>query len=74
MDENYDRLWKFRTIFDELSDSYAKYCSPTEHAAVDEIVMLFKGRAFSNTIYQRNTKGLGSKLTNFVILRKIRTM
>jgi hypothetical protein len=29
MDENYDRLWKFRTIFDELSDSYAKYYSPT---------------------------------------------
>jgi hypothetical protein len=24
-DENYDRLWKMRTIFDELNDAYAKY-------------------------------------------------
>jgi hypothetical protein len=35
-----------KTIFDILSDAYAKYYSPTEHLAVDEIVVLFKGRVF----------------------------
>jgi len=45
-DDNFDRLWKMKTIFDILSDAYAKYYSPTEHLAVDEIVVLFKGRVF----------------------------
>jgi len=43
-DENYDRLWEMRTIFDKLSDSYANYYSPTEGLAVGEIIVLFKGR------------------------------
>jgi hypothetical protein len=43
-EDNFDRLWKMRTIFDMLSDAYAKYFSPTEHLAVDEIIVLFKGR------------------------------
>jgi hypothetical protein len=34
MDENYDK-WKRGTIFDKLSDSYAKYYSWTEHLAID---------------------------------------
>jgi hypothetical protein len=40
-DENYDRLWKIRTIFNKLNDAYAKYYSPTEHLAIDEIIVLF---------------------------------
>jgi hypothetical protein len=43
-DENYDRLWKVRTIFDILSDSYTKCYIPTEHLSVDEISVIFKGR------------------------------
>ena len=31
-----------RATFDKLNDSYAKYYSPTEHLAVDEITVLFK--------------------------------
>jgi hypothetical protein len=31
-------------MFDMLNDAYAKYYSPTEHLAVDEITVLFKGR------------------------------
>jgi hypothetical protein len=41
-DENYDRLWKIRTIFDKLNDAFAKYYSPTEHSVTDEIIVLFK--------------------------------
>jgi hypothetical protein len=33
-----------RTVFDSLIDSYSKYCSPPEHLAVDEIMVVFKGR------------------------------
>jgi len=38
-DDNSDRLQKMRTIFDKLNDLYAKYYSPTEHLAVDKIVL-----------------------------------
>jgi hypothetical protein len=31
-------------MFDKLSDSYPKYYSPTEHLAVDEIIVFFKER------------------------------
>ena len=31
-------------IFDKLSVSYGKYYSPTEHLAVDEIIVHFEGR------------------------------
>jgi hypothetical protein len=37
-DDNFDRLWKMRTISDMLNESYA------EHSAVYEITVLFKGR------------------------------
>jgi hypothetical protein len=41
--ENYDRVQNMRTIFDKLNDSYAKYYSPNEHLAIDEITVIFKG-------------------------------
>jgi hypothetical protein len=43
------------TNSDKLSDAYAKYYGPTEHLAVDEISVLL----FSDSLYQRNTNGLG---------------
>jgi hypothetical protein len=53
--ENYDMLWKMRTIYDKISDAYAKYCSPTDHLAVNENIVV----SFSNSIYHRNTNDLG---------------
>jgi len=37
-----------RVIYDQLNDSYAKYYTLTEHLAVDEIIVLFKGRVIFN--------------------------
>ena len=42
--EEYDRLWKLRTVFDKLNDAYAKFYNPSEHLAVDEVTVKFKGR------------------------------
>jgi hypothetical protein len=33
--EEYDRLWKIRTVFDKLNEAYAKFYNPSEHLAVD---------------------------------------
>ena len=43
-DENYDRLWKIRNLFDILNDKFSKFYNPSEHLAVDEVIVKFKGR------------------------------
>jgi len=60
--ENYDRLWKMRAIFDKLNNSYAKYCSPTKHLAVDDIIVFFKGRVIFKQYTPKKHKRFGIKL------------
>jgi hypothetical protein len=62
-DENYNKLWKIRTVFDEAK---AKYYGPTEHLAVNEIIMLVKGIV----IFKQY---VAKKHNNFVFLRGIHT-
>jgi hypothetical protein len=61
-DENYERLWKIRTIFDKLNDAYAKYYSPTKHLATDEITVLFKGRVVFKQYIPKKHKRFGIKI------------
>ena len=42
-DPNYDRLWKIRKIFDTLNNKFFELYNPTEHLAVDEVIVLYKG-------------------------------
>jgi len=37
--EEYDLLWKLRTVFDKLNEAYAKFYKPSEHLAVDEVIV-----------------------------------
>ena len=43
-DPKYDRVWKIRRIVDILNDAFSTYCAATQHLAVDEVIVLFKGR------------------------------
>jgi hypothetical protein len=40
--ENYNGLWKMKSIFDMLNNAHAKYYSPIEHLATDKITVMFK--------------------------------
>ena len=40
----YDRLWKIKTIFDTLNQTYPKFYNPLEHLAVYEVIVKFQGR------------------------------
>jgi len=64
-DENSDRLWKIRNLFDILNDKFSKFYNPSEHLAVEEVIVKFKG-SFSDSTYPRNTNVSGSKFTNCV--------
>jgi hypothetical protein len=43
-DEDFGRLWKIMTLFDNLDNSYAKFYNLSEHQAAEEIIMFYKGQ------------------------------
>jgi hypothetical protein len=43
-DPHYDRLWKIRNIFETLNDTSHELRNSTEFLAIDEVIVLFKGR------------------------------
>ena len=58
-----DRLWKIRKIFDTLNSKFCELYNPTEHRAVDKVIVLYKGRAvFQQYIPKKHIKGLASNL------------
>ena len=42
--EEYDRQCNIRNVFDKLNEAYAKLYNHSEHLAVDEVNVKFKGR------------------------------
>ena len=65
-DENSDLLRKMRHLFDILNEKFSKLYSPSEHLAVDEVIVKYKEGSFFDSIYPRNTSVSGSKFTNCV--------
>jgi hypothetical protein len=55
-------LWKLRTLFDQLSAAYAKFYSTSEHVAVDEVTVLFKGRFIFEQYIHKKHKHFGIKV------------
>jgi hypothetical protein len=60
--KEYDRLWKIRTIFDTLNQAYAKFYKPSEHLAVDEVIVKFKGRVLFKQCIPKKRKHIGIKI------------
>ena len=65
---NYDRLWKIRKIFDTLNNKFCELYNPTEHLAVDEMIMLYKGKVVFWQYIPKKHKNLASKFTDFATL------
>jgi hypothetical protein len=57
--------WKLRTVYDKLNEAYAKFYNPSEHLAVDEIVVKFKGRVIFRQYIPKIRKCFGFKLYKF---------
>jgi len=60
-DPDYDRLWKIRKISDTLNNTFCELYNPTEHLAVDEVIMLYKGRAVFRQYIPKKHKRFGIK-------------
>jgi hypothetical protein len=64
--EEYDGLWKIRTVFNTLNQAYPKFYNPSQHLAVDEVNVKFQGRVIFRQYIPRKGNVLASKFTNFV--------
>ena len=50
VDRRGDRLWKIRDLFEIIRTNFSKFYILTEHLAVDEVIVKFKGRSFQEYI------------------------
>jgi len=61
-DPHHDRLWKIRNIFDTLNNKFYELYNPTEHLAVDEVIVLFKERVIFRQYIPEKHKRFGIKI------------
>ena len=61
-DPDYDRLWKIQKIFDTLSNKFCEMYNPTENLAVDEMIVLYKGRVVFQQYTPKKCKRFGIKI------------
>ena len=61
-DPDYNRLWKIRKIFDTLNNIFCEMYNLTEHLAVDEVIVLYKGRRVFRQYIPKKHKRFGIKI------------
>jgi len=61
-DENSDRLWKMRNLFEILNKKFSKFYSPSEHLAVDEVIVKYKGGVIFRQYIPKKHKRFGIKI------------
>jgi hypothetical protein len=61
-DENSDQLWKIINLFDILNDKLSKFYNPSEHLAVDEVMVKVKGRVIFQQYIPKKHKRFGIKI------------
>jgi hypothetical protein len=64
---DYYRLWKNHTnVFDILNLKYSELYHPTEHIAVVEVIVKFKGKSFFGSTLKKYKQIWHKKFINFV--------
>jgi hypothetical protein len=60
--KEYDWLWELKTIIDPLDQAYAKFYDHSEHLAVDELVVKFKGSVIFRQYIPKQTKCFSNRI------------
>jgi hypothetical protein len=53
---------KIRNLFEILNRTFSKFYNPSEHLAVDEVIVLYKGRVVFKQYIRKKTKRFGIKI------------
>jgi hypothetical protein len=54
--------WKISEIFEMLNVAYSKFYNPSEHLAIDEVIVLFKGRVVFKQYIPKKHKRFENKI------------
>jgi len=68
VDRTDDRLWKIRDLFEIIRTNFSKFYNLSEHLAVDEVIVKFKGRVLFKQYIPKKCKLLASKRSNYATL------
>jgi len=71
VDRKDDRLWKLRDLFEIIRTNFSKFYNPSEHLAIDEVIVKFKGRVLFKQYIPKNANVSASKCSNYATLRDI---
>ena len=69
VDRTDDRLWKIRDLFEIIWTNFSKFCNPSEHLAVDEVIVKFKGRVLFKQYILKKRKHFSIKIQNVQTMR-----
>src|SRR5215469_8457380 len=61
-DENFDRLWKIRDLFEILNDTFSKFYDPSENLAIDVVIVPFNGRVIFKQYIPKKSKRFDIKM------------
>ena len=61
-DRTDDRLWKIQDLFEIIRTKFSKFYNPSEHLAVDEVIVKFKGRVLFKQYIPKNNKRFSIKM------------
>ena len=62
VDRTDDRLWKIQDLFEIIRTNFSKFYNPSEHLAVDEVIVKFKGRVLFKQYIPKKRKRFGIKM------------
>jgi len=61
-EENFDRPWKIRDLFEILNATFSKFYNPSENLAIDEVIVSFKGTVIFKQYIPNKRKRFGIKI------------
>ena len=62
VDKKFDRVWKMHNLFEILNTAFSKFYNPSEYLAIQDVIVLFKGRVVFRQYIPRKDKRYGVKL------------
>jgi len=71
VDRTDDRLWKIQELFEIIRTNFSKFYNSSEHLAVCEVSVKFKGRVVFKQCIPKKRKCFSIKCSNYVTLQDI---
>jgi len=62
VDRKDDGLWKLRDLFEIIRTKFSKFYNPSEHLAINEVIVKFKGRVLFKQYIPTKRKSFGIKM------------